>query len=219
MASRQTPEPALEPEVLLAAYRGGIFPMEHEGVIHWFSPDPRGVIPLDGFHLPHGLRRALKRGWRVTFDHRFGEVLDACADREETWIDDRIRKAYGRLHEIGYAHSIEVVADGALAGGLYGVAIGGAFFGESMFHRVTDASKVALAALVSLLRQGGFRLLDTQWTTPHLEQFGALEIPRSEYLRQLRVAVRTPARWPERPPPEGRPFGPAGEWPEIGASL
>jgi len=212
MASRQTREESLEPEVLLAAYRGGIFPMEYEGGIHWFSPNPRGIIPLERFHLPHGLRRALRKPWRVTFDHRFPAVIRACADREETWIDARIRKAYERLNRLGFAHSVEVLWDGELVGGLYGVAIGGAFFGESMFHRKTDASKVALAALVGLLRRQEFTLLDTQWTTPHLEQFGACEVPREDYLRYLRRAVRLPVKLPDRPPAEGVELSEALAW-------
>ena len=213
MASRQTHALSLEPEVLLAAYRAGIFPMEVAGAIRWFSPDPRGILPLGAFHLPHGLRRALKRGWRVTSDRRFEEVLAGCAAREETWIDERIRSAYLRLHQLGYAHSVEVLWEGELAGGLYGVALGGAFFGESMFHRVTDASKVALAALVALLLERGFQLLDTQWTTPHLEQFGAREIPRSRYLQMLRSALAVAPCWPEDVPVSGLPFGPELRWP------
>jgi len=216
MASRQTHEESLEPEVLLAAYRGGIFPMEYEGAIHWFSPNPRGIIPIDAFHVPHGLRRALRKPWRVTRDHRFREVIRACADREETWIDARIRRAYERLYRLGFAHSIEVLWDGELVGGLYGVAIGGAFFGESMFHRKTDASKVALAALVGLLRERDFTLLDTQWTTPHLEQFGAWEIPRERYLRLLRRAVRLPVALPVPPPPrDGVALGTGLRWAEA----
>jgi leucyl/phenylalanyl-tRNA---protein transferase len=168
---------------LLEAYASGVFPMGMEdGTIRWFSPDPRGILPLEGFHVPHGLKRALKRpGWELRTDTAFDEVVGACADREETWITPLIRKAYRELFEEGHAHSVEIWRDGCLAGGLYGVALGGAFFGESMFHRVTDASKVALWHLVRILRENGFTLLDTQWTTEHLGQFGGMEIPREDY--------------------------------------
>lgn len=162
------------------------------GDISWFSPDPRAVIPLDErFHVPHGLRRVLKKNpFEITVDHEFETVMRACAKRYEgTWISDEIVESYCNLHRLGFAHSVEARVDGKLAGGLYGVHIGGAFFGESMFHRTTDASKVALVALVERLRAGGFALLDTQWTTPHLEQFGTTEIPRRDYLRLLKKAV------------------------------
>ena len=185
----------LEPELLLQAYRNGIFPMAlHEGgQIGWFSPDPRALIPLDErFHIPHGLQRALKRKrFEVTFDTDFETVIRACsASHGETWISEEIVRAYCELHRRGHAHSVEARLDGELAGGLYGVHIRGAFFGESMFHRATDASKVALVALVERLRAGGFLLLDTQWTTPHLEQFGTVEIPRPEYLKLLNAALQ-----------------------------
>lgn len=160
--------------------------------IGWFSPDPRAIIPLDDrFHVPHGLRRALKKNpFEITVDREFEMVMRACAKRREgTWISDEIIGSYCNLHRLGFAHSIEARLGGRLAGGLYGVHIGGAFFGESMFHRATDASKVALVALVERLRAGGFALLDTQWTTPHLAQFGTMEIPRRDYLRLLKKAV------------------------------
>jgi leucyl/phenylalanyl-tRNA--protein transferase len=161
-----------------------------DGKIGWFSPDPRGILPLEGFQTPHGLCRALKRpGWEIRIDSDFSEVVRACADRESTWITVAIAASYGKLFESGHAHSLEVWHGGKLAGGLYGVALGGAFFGESMFHRVTDASKVALWHLVRILRAGGFTLLDTQWITPHLAQFGAREIPREEYLERLGEAL------------------------------
>lgn len=184
----------LEPDLLLAAYRRGIFPMavDKRGTIGWFSPDPRAIIPLDDrFHVAHGLRRTLKSGkLAVTFDTAFEEVIRACAKRREgTWISKEIIASYCRLHELGQAHSVETRLAGKLVGGLYGVQIGGAFFGESMFHRATDASKVALVALVERLRTQGFVLLDTQWLTAHLAQFGTCEIPRSEYLRRLEHAV------------------------------
>ena len=181
----------LSPELLLKAYASGVFPMGMEdGTTRWFSPDLRGILPLDAFHTPHGLKRALKRpGWDLRTDTAFDEVVGACAAREETWITPLIRRAYRELFAAGHAHSVEIWRDGELAGGLYGVAIGGAFFGESMFHRITDASKVALWHLVRILREGGFTLLDTQWTTDHLDQFGAIEIPREEYLERLRAAL------------------------------
>jgi leucyl/phenylalanyl-tRNA--protein transferase len=189
----------LPPELLLEAYASGVFPMGmDDGSIRWFSPDPRGILPLEGFHTPHGLRRALRRpGWELRTDTAFNEVVGACAAREETWITPLIQKAYGKLFSSGHAHSVEIWHEGRLAGGLYGVALGGAFFGESMFHRVTDASKVALWHLVGILREGGFTLLDTQWTTEHLEQFGAIEIPRTEYLDLLTEALARPAVFPK----------------------
>ena len=181
----------IEPEFLLNAYARGIFPMGMpEGDIAWFSPDPRGVLPLDAFHLPHGLARTLKKNlFTVRCNTAFEAVMRACAEREETWIDEEIVHSYVELHRLGFAHSVEAWNEGTLAGGLYGVALGGAFFGESMFHRQTDASKVALHALVERLRQRRFALLDLQWVTPHLAAFGAIEIPRREYLRQLRTAI------------------------------
>jgi leucyl/phenylalanyl-tRNA---protein transferase len=184
----------LELDLLLGAYRQGVFPMavDRRGTIRWFSPDPRAIIPLDDrFHVPHGLQRTLKRvPFAVTFDQDFPAVICGCAERRDgTWISPGIIKAYTALHRPGHAHSVEARRDGELVGGLYGVHIGGAFFGESMFHRATDASKVALVALVERLRQRGFVLLDTQWQTPHLRQFGTTEIPRSEYLRILARAV------------------------------
>jgi len=187
----------LTPELLLAAYAEGWFPMAVQpGEIRWFSPDPRGVLPLEEFHVPHGLRRSLRAGrYVIRVNTAFEEVMAGCAARAETWIDRTILEAYGALHRMGYAHSMEAWDGEGLAGGLYGVAIGGAFFGESMFHRRTDASKVALHALVERLRERGFGLLDLQWTTPHLEQFGARSIRRAVYLRRLRRALAAPARF------------------------
>jgi len=190
-------------DLLLAAYASGWFPMgDDEGQIAWYSPDPRGVIPLDGFHVPARLRRDIRRGaFRVEVNRAFEEVIHACAaagrDGVErgTWISGEIIETYCALHEQGYAHSVETWAGDRLVGGLYGVALGGAFFGESMFHRATNASKVALAALVERLNARGFLLLDTQWVTEHLKQFGAVEIPRSRYLRQLDAALRVEARF------------------------
>jgi leucyl/phenylalanyl-tRNA--protein transferase len=183
-------------DLLVSAYASGWFPMAvADGDIRWFSPDPRGILPLDSFHVPRRLARVVRRGvFRIEINRRFEDVIRACAiaDRDDeggTWIDQEIFDSYCALHEAGFAHSVEAWLDGRLVGGLYGVALGGAFFGESMFHQVTDASKVALAALVERLRARGFTLLDTQWTTPHLEQFGAIEIPRAAYLRMLGGAL------------------------------
>jgi len=187
----------IAPELLLQGYRLGVFPMAMEDdSISWFSPDPRAVIPLDDFHVPHALRRVWqKRIFEIKIDNRFGEVIRACAKRKDTWINREIIESYERLHELGCAHSVEAWSKGKLAGGLYGVALGGAFFGESMFHRVTDASKIALVALVEQLRAKKFALLDTQWLTPHLQQFGAIEISREHYLRLLRNAVELPRKF------------------------
>jgi len=168
--------------------------VNNRGDIRWFSPDPRAVIPLgERFHIPNGLKRLLKKNrFTVTVDENFYEVIQACASMHgATWISRGIIRAYCELHEQGFAHSVETRSDGVLAGGLYGVHMRGAFFGESMFHRATDASKVALVALVERLRAGGFLLLDTQWTTPHLEQFGTVEIPRPEYLKLLEAALQS----------------------------
>lgn len=186
------------PELVLLAYRQGVFPMGDEhGRIGWFSPDPRAVFPLDAFHVPRSVRQAVRRRvFEVRINTAFDEVIAACADRPEgTWISDPVQRVYRALHRRGFAHSVECWQAGELAGGLYGVALGGAFFGESMFTRVTNASKVALVALVERLRARGFELLDTQWMTPHLARFGAVEIPRAEYLRRLARAVARPCRF------------------------
>jgi leucyl/phenylalanyl-tRNA---protein transferase len=187
----------IDPEFLLYGYRLGVFPMAMEdNSIAWFSPDPRAIIPLENFHVPHTLRREWRRKvFDIRIDDRFGDVIRACAKRKDTWINDKIIESYERLHELGYAHSVEAWNKDRLAGGLYGVAIGGAFFGESMFHRITNASKIALVALVEHLRARKFALLDTQWLTPHLVQFGAIEISRKQYLRRLREAVELPRRF------------------------
>jgi len=184
----------IPPSLLVEGYRRGLFPMGMpDGSVQWFSPDPRGIIPLDGFHVPRRLARAMRAAdVEVRFDTAFVAVVQACAERPDgdgTWITGEILDSYETLHELGHAHSVEVWRGGALVGGLYGVAAGCAFFGESMFHRATDASKFALMALVERLRVRGFTLLDVQWVTPHLEQFGAIEIPRKEYLRRLAAAV------------------------------
>ncbi len=184
----------IDPELLLQGYRLGVFPMAMEDdSIQWFSPDPRAILPLEDFHVPHALRRLVrKRVFETTTDRAFSTVIEACANREDTWINLEIIESYTRLHELGHAHSVEVWKEGRLAGGLYGVAVGGAFFGESMFHRVTDASKIALVTLVGHLCTRKFVLLDTQWLTPHLQQFGGVEIPRDHYLRLLRRAIELP---------------------------
>ena len=161
-----------------------------DGSIEWFSPDPRAILPLDKFHVPHGLRRvAAKQVFETIMNERFADVIRACAKRRDTWINEEIIESYERLHQLGHAHSVETWQAGKLVGGLYGVAIGGAFFGESMFHRKTDASKIALLALVEHLRERKFTLLDTQWVTPHLRQFGAIEIPRTQYVKLLKRSV------------------------------
>ena len=189
--------PMIEPELLLQGYRLGIFPMAMEDdSIEWFSPDPRAILPLEKFHVPHALRGVeRKKVFEVKIDNRFSEVIRACAKRKDTWINREIIESYERLHELGHAHSIEAWSQNKLAGGLYGVAIGGAFFGESMFHRVTDASKIALVALVEHLREKKFALLDTQWTTPHLQQFGVIEISRDQYLKSLESAMELPRKF------------------------
>lgn len=184
----------IDPDLLLKGYRMGVFPMAaSNGDIHWFSPERRGILPIEGFHVPHGLRRVLRRRiFEVRCNTAFAKVVRACANREETWISSEIAASYTHLNRLGHAHSVEAWRDGCLAGGLYGVAIGGAFFGESMFHRETDASKVALAGLVRHLAQRGFQLLDTQWLTPHLARFGAIELPRLDYLNLLERALELP---------------------------
>jgi leucyl/phenylalanyl-tRNA--protein transferase len=190
----------IPPDLLLHAYRSAVFPMAmDDGEIQWFSPDPRAIIPLEEFHVPHGLKRTLKRGdFEIRFDHDFEAVMRACAERDETWINDEIVESYVQLHQLGHAHSVEAWREGRLAGGLYGVSQGGAFFGESMFHRETDASKVALYALVERLRARGYKLLDTQWVTPHLRTFGAFEIPRAVYRQLLAASLGVEASFHDR---------------------
>jgi leucyl/phenylalanyl-tRNA--protein transferase len=190
----------LEPGTLLAAYRGGLFPMRvgRGGPVAWWSPDPRGILPLDAFHESRSLGRSRRR-FVITVDTAFEEVMRACAEpgRPHGWIDDDFVDAYTGLHRLGWAHSIEALTPaGALAGGVYGVAIGGLFAAESMFHRATDAGKAALAALVELLREGDATLLDVQWTTPHLSSLGAVDVPRAKYLELMADAVaRAGPRW------------------------
>jgi leucyl/phenylalanyl-tRNA---protein transferase len=183
----------LDPDTLLRAYAMGIFPMadgRDDPEIHWIDPRRRGILPLDGFHMSRSLSRRVRSGsYRVTADAAFDAVVAACADRSETWISHRIQRLYLQLHQQGQAHSIEVWDKDRLAGGVYGVTLGAAFFGESMFSRATDASKVALAFAVHRLRAGGFRLFDTQFLTPHLASLGGIEITRAEYHRRLAAAV------------------------------
>lgn len=187
----------LTPDLLLHAYTIGVFPMaEHRNdpEIFWVDPRRRGVFPLDGFRISRSLARAIRRmDYRVTVNRDFAGVVDACADRPETWINSEIARLYQDLHDMGHAHSLEVSADGRLIGGVYGVAIGGAFFGESMFSRRTDASKIALAWLVDRLVTAGFVLFDTQFLTDHLASLGAVEISRSAYRAQLADALQVRA--------------------------
>jgi leucyl/phenylalanyl-tRNA--protein transferase len=194
----------LTPEILLRAYAEGLFPMaERRGdpTLYWVSPEKRGVIPLDGFHVPRRLARTMRAGaFTFTADKAFRTVMEACAapapGREESWINDEILRLYTALHAGGHAHSIECWQKDRLVGGLYGVKLGAAFFGESMFSRERDASKAALVALVEGLKRGGFLLLDTQFITAHLARFGAVEIPREQYLRKLHDALNHEAIWP-----------------------
>ena len=182
---------------LLAAYRTGLFPMgSPEGGLDWYSPERRGIIPLDRFHVPRRLARLVRQGrFDIRIDTAFEEVMAACAALEDSWINQEIFDSYVNLHRLGFAHSVESWDGPRLAGGLYGVSLQGAFFGESMFNRVTDASKVALVALVGRLRGRGYRLLDTQWITEHLRQFGAVEIPRARYLALLEESMQTTCRF------------------------
>jgi leucyl/phenylalanyl-tRNA--protein transferase len=196
-------------DLLLKAYRLGLFPMAETRQgdrIYWLDPEQRGVIPLSGFHLPRRLLRTVLAGpYRVTADTAFAATIAACAQpapgREDTWINPTIEQVFIRLHEEGHAHSVETWAGEELVGGLYGIAIGGAFFGESMFSTHRDASKVALVHLIARLRLGGFRLLDTQFVTTHLRQFGATEVPRAAYKSMLAEAVAVPATWLAAPDP------------------
>ncbi|MDP5348528.1 MAG: leucyl/phenylalanyl-tRNA--protein transferase [Paracoccaceae bacterium] len=186
-------DPVITPEMLLNAYAAGIFPMaetRHDPDVFWVDPRRRGIFPLDRFHISRSLARRMRR-WphRVTVNRAFADVVDACADRDETWINAEIRRLYLDLHAMGHAHSLEVREGDTLVGGVYGVTLGAAFFGESMFSRRTDASKIALAYLVDRLRQGGFRLFDAQFLTPHLASLGAVEVTRAEYHRQLEKAL------------------------------
>jgi len=197
MANRDSAVIEITPEVLLKAYACGIFPMAESAddpALYWIEPEKRGVIPLDRFHLPSRLARTVRSDcFTVTIDRDFDAVLDGCAlarpERPRTWINARIRTLYRKLYERRHCHSLEVYAGDALVGGLYGVVLGRAFFGESMFHRARDASKVALVHLVARLRAGGFKLLDTQFVTQHLKTFGAIEVPRRQYHKLLEAAL------------------------------
>ena len=193
----------ITPDLLVRAYRAGFFPMaetREADRLYWLDPEQRGILPLDGFHLPRRLLRTVESGGvTVTADRDFAGVIAACAEpapgREDTWINPQIEALFTELHRRGVAHSVESWQGGVLVGGLYGVALGGAFFGESMFSRATDASKVALVHLVARLRLGGFTLLDTQFVTSHLTRFGAVEVPRDRYKQMLAAALEAPAEW------------------------
>jgi leucyl/phenylalanyl-tRNA--protein transferase len=184
----------LTPELLIMAYQQGYFPMaEPDGEMYWHSPDPRAIIPLDGVRITKSLRKTIAKGiYETRIDTAFQEVVINCAEREETWISDEIIDAYTRLHELGFAHSVEAWHEDRLVGGLYGVSMGGAFFGESMFAQMTDSSKVAFVRLVEHLRQQRFILLDSQYLNAHIASFGGIEISRNEYLSRLAVATRLP---------------------------
>lgn len=190
--SEQSTVSELTPDVLVAAYAQGYFPMDYDGEILWFSPDPRAILPLESFHAAKTLLQTCRNaGFEIRLDTSFEEVMRECGRRPgDTWISEEMIAAYVELHRLGLAHSVEAWKERKLAGGLYGVALGGAFFGESMFHRVRDASKVALVALVERMQERGFMLLDIQWVTPHLRRFGAIEISRQQYLRRLALALR-----------------------------
>lgn len=198
------------PALMLRAYRAGLFPMAEtrsSDRLYWLDPEQRGILPLEGFHLPRRLRRSVLAGtYTVSADRDFAGVIAGCAEsrpgRADTWINSEIERLFLALHADGHAHSVEAWEGPRLVGGLYGVALGGAFFGESMFARARDASKIALAHLVARLRLGGFGLLDTQFVTAHLAQFGAVEIARAEYRALLEAAVVLPARWEAAPPPD-----------------
>jgi leucyl/phenylalanyl-tRNA--protein transferase len=187
----------ITPELLESAYRQGIFPMaESNDEISWYAPDPRAIIELDRFHLPRRLLRTIRRQpYEIAVDRNFEEVIRRCSGREETWINEEIVLAYTALHRLGKAHSVEAYFEGTLAGGLYGVSLGGAFMGESMFTIKRDASKICLAFLVDRLKERGYTLLDTQFITPHLERFGAVEISFSDYLERLESALDRSCRF------------------------
>lgn len=196
---KDEPEFEVTPALLLQAYASGVFPMADSigsSGLNWIDPRRRGILPLDGLHVPRRLARSfLTSDFDIVIDRDFAGVVDGCADRETTWINPEIRRLYLELHRAGCAHSVEIRQGGALTGGLYGVALGAAFFGESMFSRSRDASKFALIALVARLRAGGFTLLDTQFVTEHLMRLGAVEISRADYHRRLEAALARPARF------------------------
>ena len=188
---RNKMDPEFTAELVLRAYTAGIFPMGHDdGIIRWYSPDPRCIIPLDQFHTSKRLARTIRQGkFELKVNADFEKIMRLCAERESTWITDEIVRVYCELHKHGFAHSVEAYLDGEIAGGLYGVSIGGAFMGESMFHIATDASKVCLAYLVERMKERGFILLDSQYVTDHLSTFNAIQISREEYLERLRDAL------------------------------
>ena len=202
----------LTPDILLAAYAGGVFPMAESAddpELFWVDPHRRGILPLDGFHVPHRLRRVVRQGsFEIRVDSAFEDVIRGCAEatekRPNTWINEEIVRLYAALFARAAAHSVESWNDGILVGGLYGVSVGAAFFGESMFSRITDASKVALVHLVARLRLGGYRLLDTQFLTPHLARFGGTEISRARYHRLLADALAYRASFPVALPDAAR---------------
>ncbi len=206
--SRRVPD--LSPDLVLRAYRAGLFPMAEDRdspILHWLDPPRRGILPLDGFHLPRRLHRTLRAGpYTITADADFAATVQLCAaplpGRPQTWINSQIESVFNSLHRAGYAHSIECWLGTEMVGGLYGVALGAAFFGESMFSTARDASKVALVHLVARLRLGGFTLLDTQFVTTHLAQFGAREVPRAHYRAMLAAALARPGRFPAKPDPQ-----------------
>jgi leucyl/phenylalanyl-tRNA---protein transferase len=208
----------ITPDILLRAYAMGIFPMSDgrdDREIHWIDPRRRGVLPLDGFHISRSLAKRIRSdAFRATVDTAFEAVVEACADRGETWISHRIRRLYTQLHALGFAHSVEIWKADQLVGGVYGVTLGAAFFGESMFSRATDGSKIALAFAVHRLRAGGFRLFDTQFLTPHLKTLGAVEIARAEYHRRLAEALGSEATFA----PEGYSPSPSDVAASAGAS-
>lgn len=193
------PHPRITPTLLLRAYAHGVFPMAESAVsdtLFWIDPDERGIFPLDGLHVSHRLARSFRNEpFTIRINADFAGVLDACADRPETWINAPIRHLYLDLHRLGHAHSVEIWYEDTLAGGLYGVSLGGAFFGESMFSRRRDTSKFALIALVARLNAGGFQLLDAQFVTEHLARLGAIEISRQDYRRRLQAAITRPANF------------------------
>lgn len=205
MKARSVPvrAPVITPEIILRAYAAGIFPMAESAddpSLFWVEPEIRGIIPLDRFHVPSRLARTVRADlFEIRVDSAFDDVIAACAearpDRPETWINLRIRELFGALFRLGHAHSVECWRDGKLVGGLYGLSLGAAFFGESMFHRESDASKVALVHLVARLRRGRYRLLDAQFQTAHLAQFGTQEVPREAYRMLLEAATGSEANW------------------------
>lgn len=207
----------LQPELLLQAYAVGVFPMaegRNDPRLFFVDPDNRGIMPLDGFHVSRSLRKTVRqRRFEVVWDRDFEATIDGCAEatrrRPDTWINPEIRRLYLALYARGHAHSVESWLDGKLVGGLYGVRLGGAFFGESMFSRATDASKVALVHLVAKLKASGFTLLDTQFITDHLTRFGAMEIPRDDYRQRLATAIATPVQFDVE----------SDDWPSVEALL